>query len=254
MGNFATARIAALTILLAPVSGAQADAPFPATLGYTFFVRGEPAGHADVRITESRDLLRIESKLRVATGGVVTELSTKSEADPRTYALRIFSFEGTKAGTPVFASVAVEGDSVFGAISSGGPKKAMGRRVTPRPIVVWEDWAMDLEILLALQQAREFRNSSTRGLLLAASYSSALVTMGFTGEALVESTDRSVSARKLLVAIQGGEPFESMIHPEMRVPVYIHFPGVRAEVFLDQFFGDNPVSRYATPATPAKGR
>jgi len=254
MGNLATALIAALVLTLASPTSAEQTTTLPSKLGYTFYVRGERVGESDVRLTTDRNSLRIETKFRVDSGVDGIELSTRTEADPRTYALRSFSYRGMKGGKPVSSSVTVEGDSVYGAVAVGGDERSHGRLVTPTPILVWEDWAMDIEILLGLQQAREFKNPATRGVLLAGSYASAAVTLGFTGEAAVEAGGRTLAARKLVVAIEGGAPFESLIDPKRGIPVYIHFPAMRAEVFLDDFFGDNPASRYTAPSTPAKGR
>ncbi len=254
MGNFATARLVALIFCLLSWAGAEAATTLPPKLGYSFYVRGQRVGQSDVRITEERDVLRIESKLRVASGEATIELSTKTEADPRTYAVRSFSYRGTKAGTPVASSVTVLVDSVYGSVTVGGTTTREARRVTPTPILVWEDWVMDLEILLGLEQAREFQNPITRGLLLAGSFATAKATLGFTGEVSVDASDRSTVARKLMVGIEGGQPFESLIDSERGIPVYIGFPGIGAEVFLNDFFGDNPVSRLRpAPATP-RGR
>jgi hypothetical protein len=211
-------------------------------------VRGKRVGRSDVRVVKTADALRFESKVRVNDGVATIELNTRTEADPRTYALRTFTYEGTKGGQPVSCSVTVQGDSAFGSVAMGGPKQPRRSRVTPGPMVVWEDWVMDLEILLALQEARKVDNTSKRGLLLAGSYASAMVTLGYTGEVVVESAEKSMTVRKLVVAIQGGGPFESLVDPKRGVPVYIHFPGIQAEVFLDDFFGDNPVPKYSPAA------
>jgi hypothetical protein len=254
MGNFATARAFALILSLVSWAGAEAATTLPPKLGYTFYVRGQRVGQADVRITERKDVLRIESKLRVAAGESSIELWTKTEADPRTYAVRSFWYQGSKGGMPVSASVTVLGDSVYGMVTMGDTKTPHARRVTPTPVAVWEDWVMDLEILLGLEQAREFKNPMTRGLLLAGSYSTAKVTLGFTGEVAVEAGNRSTVARKLVVSIEGGQPFESLIDPERGIPVYIGFPGIGAEVFLNDFFGDNPASRLQPASGTSSGR
>lgn len=252
MGNFTRILGATMAVAFIAIGDTTAASTLPKTASYTFFLRGERVGQADVRITESADVLRMETKFRVANGVSVTELSTRTEADPRTYALRTFSYQGTKDGKPVAMSATIDGDSVFGWLQRGDQKMPQRQEVTPRPMVIWEDWAMDLEILLALQQAREFKNPATRGLLLAGSYSSSDVTLGFTGEVAVESETRSGTARKLLVAIQGGEPFESRIDLKKGVPMYIRFPGVGAEIFWTEFFGENPVPQYSSPqATPS---
>jgi len=252
MGNFATARIAAFIVALMSAAGAHAGTAIPKQIGYTYFVRGERVGRSDVKVTQTADVLRFESKIHVVSGEATTELSTRTEADPRTSAIRSFSYEGSKGGTPVSSSITVLGDSCYGWVSmgEGGKKEPRARRVTPGPMIVWEDWVMDLEILLALQQARASNNSSTRGIVLAASYSSAVATLGYTGDVVVESPQKSMAARKLLISIQGGSPFESLVDPERGIPVYIHFPGIQAEIFLDEFFGENPVSRYPTSVKP----
>ena len=252
MGNFATARVAALIVALTPVAGAHAGATIPKQLGYTYFVGGQPVGRSDVRVTQTADVLRFESKIHVVSGDATIELSTRTEIDPRTYVMRSFSYQGSKGGQPVSSSITVLGDSAYGWVSMGeaGKKEPHARRVTPGPMIVWEDWVMDLEIVMALQQARASNNSSTRGMILAASYSSAVATLGYTGEVVVESAQKSMAARKLMIGIQGGSPFESLVDPKQGVPVYVHFPGIKAEIFLEEFFGDNPVSRYSTAVKP----
>ena len=253
MGNFALARTAVLTLAMVAGAGSAMADPLPPKLGYTFFVRGSRVGHAEVRISQTKDVIRISSNLEVGTAQARIALSTRTEADPNTYAFRSFAFEGVKGADKVASSVTVLGDSVYGFVSTNGNRRPMGRRVFPAPIVVWEDWVPDIEILLALQEAREFKNSSTRGLLLANSFASSSVLLGYSGEAVVESDTKSMVARKLLVAIQGGEPYESLIDPKKGVPVYMRFPGIGAEIFLDDFFGDNPTPRHPTPANPAGG-
>jgi hypothetical protein len=54
-----------------------------------------------------------------------------------------------------------------------------------------------------------------------------------------------MTARKLVVIIRGAEPFESHVDPARGVPVYIRFPTSQAEAFLDEVFGENPVTFYS---------
>jgi hypothetical protein len=253
MRKFAPLLVVVLAAALSSLAAADKAPAIPSTIGYTFYVDGKRVGRTDIRVTQTRELLRFKSQLRVDSGPASIELSTQTEADPSTYALRSFSYQGTKGGAAASSAVTVAADSVLGVFSTGGPKKDAARRVNKGPVVVWEDWVMELEILLALQQGRE-QSPKTRDLVLASSFGAASVLLGYSGEVLVESQTRSIVAKKLLVAIQGGEPFESMIHPELGIPVYIRFPAVKAEVFLDQFYGDNPVSLYATRAETHGGR
>lgn len=254
MGNFASVRLAALALVLAPVVTSGGATQLPRTVGYTFFVGGARVGQSETRIVQSPGVLRFESTLRVENGPAVVELSTRTEADPVTYAIRRFSCSGTKGGKPMSTSVTVEGDSVYGSVSVGQTTSKRGLRMQSTPIVVWEDWIMDIQILLALQQARMSDRAVTMSFLLASSYSVNSVTLGYTGEASVDGDGRSLVARKLLVAIQGGDPFESFVDPGRGIPVYIRFPGVQAEAFLDDFFGDNPVPAYQPKPTAPPGQ
>lgn len=249
MGNFASVRFTALALVLTAVVTAEGATQLPRTVAYTFYLGGRRVGQSETRIVQSPGVLRFESNLRVENGPNVVELSTRTEADPTTYAIRRFSCSGTKGGKPMSTSVTVEGDSVYGSVTVGETTSKRGVRMKP-PIAVWEDWILDIQILLALQQARMGDRASTLSLLLAASYSVNSVTLGYTGEASVDGNDRSLVARKLLVAVLGGEPFESFVDPKRGVPVYIRFPGLQAEVFLDDFFGDNPASAYQPASEP----
>ncbi len=254
MGNFATACVCSLFLGLGSATAARAAEPLPKSLEYTFLVRGERVGQAVVRIETTPNTLRFASTVKVGDAENEIRLETKTEADPATYAIRSFSYSGFKGGVPVGSFVTVHKDSVTGTVTNRGKTTPKRRRVVPTPIAVWEDWVPEIEILLALQQAREFQNPMTRGMVLAASYTPAKMTLGFTGEVAVESETRSMAARKLVVSIEGGEPFESFVDPKTGVPVYIRFPGIGAEVFLNEFFGENPTTRYTIRSSAPTGR
>jgi hypothetical protein len=215
-------------------------------MGYTFYVDGRPVGRTDIRVTKSANSLRFESRMRVEIGGSTVDLSCRTEADPGTFEVRTFSFEGTKAGVPVATEVHVLGDSVYGYVGAGADRVARSRKLKYPRTILFEDWVIELQILLARTQARSGRISDTYGMVIAGSFAPTEVLAGYTGEVLVEAGSRSMAARKLAVAISGGDPFESHIDPVREIPVYIRFPGVRAEVFLDEVFGENPVSYFAT--------
>jgi len=233
-------------VLIAACGGlvAPATAKLPATLGYTFFVDGQPVGRTDIRVVETPGALKFESKTRVSTASGTIELTAQTEADPKTFAVRQFSFKGTKGDRPVETLVHVAGDSVYGEIALGGTRTPKALRLPKPRAVVFEDWLMELELLLALTQAQSKQKTSVYGLVFAGSFLPAELMAGFAGEVLVEAGERSFAARRLVVAITGAAPFESHVDPERGVPVYLRFPAVRAEVFLDEVFGDNPVTYF----------
>lgn len=230
-----------------------ACAGLPKTLSYTFFLGGKRVGHSDIRITQGRTTLLFDSKMDVKTGPKGITLTCRTEADPKTYVIRRFSFEGTKGGMPVAMDLAMEGDSAIGWNENNGDRY---NRSVPRVggDIVFEDWVMELEVLIALRQARSDHRADTYGLLFANSFLTSQVVAGYTGEVLLQGNGHSLAARKLQVEIQGGSPYLSMVDPATGVPVYLDFPGVHAEAFLDSFFGDHPESRYAPPPNKPSGR
>lgn len=244
LAHFLPAPLVACLLLAAPAEAGR----LPRTLGYTLYVDGVRVGHSGMTVTREETVLRFESRTRVELGPNVIELTSTTEADPATYAIRRFSFEGTKGGSPVAAEVVIEGDSATGWIQTvGSPERRPRSQKNPGGFMIFEDWVMDLEVLLALRQTVATTPTSTYRLIFANSFSLGDLMTGYTGEAAVESATRTFTARKLELLLSGGHPFVSHVDPATGIPVYIHFPGTRAEAFRDDFFGDNPVSRY--PAT-----
>lgn len=238
--------LAIVLVTLAPTAGAV-----PKKLAYRFYMDGQPIGRADIRVTQSPAELRFESKTRVEIGPNVVDLSCKTLADPKTYAVREFTMEGTKGGSPVAAHVTVLGDSVHGYIVSGGNRREKAKKSEYPRVLLFEDWIMELEILLAQTQAASKHPSDTYGLVFAGSFLPADITAGYTSDVLVEAGDRSMAARKLEVVIRGSSPFFSHVDPIRGVPVYLDFPAVRVEAFLEEVFGENPATRYSP--TPKNG-
>ncbi len=244
-------------LLLAGLVGATAPSAhagkLPPKLAYTFFLGGKQVGHADIRITSGSTAILFDSEMKVQLGPGAIALHCRTEADPKTFAVRRFWFEGTKGDKPVAAEVAVQGDSATGWTEVDG-NRAPRVATHPGGFFVFEDWVMELEVLLAFHQAQSDRHSDNYRVLFANSFLEADLVAGYSGESLVEAPGRSLAARKLEVAMQGATPYQSLVDPDTGVPVYLQFPGVKAEAFLDSFFGKNPESRYPAPATDPAGR
>jgi hypothetical protein len=110
--------------------------------------------------------------------------------------------------------------------------------------IMFEDWVVEHEILMALTQASSPRKTDTYGLLFTSNFSPAEVTMGYSGDILVEAGARSMTARKLVILIQGAEPYESRVDPKTGVPAYIRFVESQTEMFRDDIFGEKPLTYY----------
>lgn len=231
-------------ILLATGPGASTALAIPKTLGYTFYVEGEPVGRTDIRVTQTPGALTFDSNTRVLTGLSVIALRAHTVADPKTFVVRDFSLEGTKGEHRISCEVHVDGDSVYGFIDTGAGPQGKELKLMYPQTVVFEDWVMELQILMALAQGRSTRANNNYGMVFATSFLPTEVMMGYAGDVLVEAGSRSMAARKLVIAIRGADPFESHIDPVRGVPVYACVPVSRAEAFLDEVFGENPVTRF----------
>ena len=218
----------------------------PKTLGYSFYVKGAPAGRADIKITETPREIVFESQTHVLTGTDVIALTSRTVADPKTYALLDFSYQGTKGNHAVACQAQVRGDSAYGFVEMDGVLRDKHLKMPHKRSLLFEDWLMEHEILLALTQAASPNKTDTYGLVFTSSFSTAEITAGYTGDVLVEAGRQSVAARKLVVIIRGAEPFESHVDPVRGVPVYIRFPQSRTEIFLDEVFGENPLTFFTT--------
>ncbi len=231
-------------LLSAAATGAVAG-ELPARLGYSFYIDGKPVGRTDIRVTRSPDALVFESRTHITLAGGQIDLSCRTEADPRTFVTRRFSMKGTRGGLPVASEVTLRGDSAIGWIQRDDQR--LPRKLEqPGGFIVFEDWVMELEVLLALRQGTSSRVSDTYHVLFGNSLTPTVVIAGYTGDVIVESAARSMAARKLEIVMQGAVPFESRVDPDTGVPVYLRFTEARAEAFLDDFFGDTP-DPYFTP-------
>jgi hypothetical protein len=239
-----TSVLLCLALLVCGSSSRPAHA-LPKTLGYSFYVKGAPVGRADVKITESPASIVFESQTHVLTGTDVIALTSRTVVHPKTYAVLDFSYQGTKGNHAVACQAQVRSDSVYGFIEMDGHLKDKRLKMSQKHSLLFEDWVMEHEILLGLTQAVSPNKTDTYGLVFTSSFSPAEVTAGYTGEVLVEAGKQSMTARKLVVIIRGAEPFESHIDPKRGVPVYIRFPQSRTEIFLDEVFGENPLTLYS---------
>lgn len=233
-----------------PASAARVDS-LPKSMKYTFYIGGQPAGHSEIHLSRTPSSLIFNSTTRAGQGENVIELTCRTVADPQTFEVRSFSYKGTKGGSAVASDVHVSADSVYGTTFSVGTLLHRKQNVRGRETLIFEDWVVELQILLALRQERATRNPTTYRLVLANSFLPTDAIAGYTGEVLVEAPGRSVVASKLAVAIAGGPGFESQVDPKLGIPVCLVFPSVRTEIFLNEFFGENPSTRFPAKASPS---
>ena len=57
--------------------------------------------------------------------------------------------------------------------------------------------------------------------------------------------------KKFGIALESSFPFYMYVEKKSSLPVYMEFPGVQTEMFLQSAFGDNPQPKFSRPAAPA---
>lgn len=242
MYRLATLLVAGVLCAL-PTDGARAET-LPKTLHYSFYVQGEPAGHADIKITQTAKSLVFESQTRVLTGFSVMALTSRTVADPKTYAIRDFTYSGTKGDNTVSCEAHMRADSVYGFTETNGVLADKHLKMRYPKNIMFEDWVVEHEILMALAQAHSPQKTDTYGLLFTSNFTPAEITMGYSGDILVEAGAKSMTARKLVILIQGAQPYESHVDPKTGVPAYIRFVESQTEMFRNDIFGENPLTYY----------
>ncbi|HKW14451.1 MAG TPA: hypothetical protein VJS69_08200 [Candidatus Krumholzibacteria bacterium] len=216
----------------------------PKTMGYSFFVQGEPAGHADIKVTKTAKAVMFDSKTRVVNNYAVLAYTTHTVADPKTFLVRDFTMEGTKGDDVIRCEAHLHADSAYGYVETNGGLADKRVHMGITPTMVFEDWVVEHDVLMALAQAQAKERTTKYGLLFPSSFNTADITLGFAGDVLVEAGAKSLTARKLVVIIRGAAPYECQVDPKTGLPVYIRFPDSRTEMFLDEIFGENPLTYY----------
>lgn len=236
--------IFALLVLTQLAPGAWAKA-LPEKVGYTIYSRGEEVGHSAITITRTSDAVVFESTASVQfTPTESIELTCHTVADPKTFLIREFDFHGQRAGTKIEGRIEVEGDSLYGTVYRDDVELSSYKKSSFDRHLMLEDFVLEHEILIALAHEAAGVNPAEYGLLFPATITMAKATVAFASTLEIESDTQAVVCKKIIVAIEGSSPYAVYYDPERRLPVYMAFPQTSVEVFLDDFFGDSPVSRF----------
>ncbi|MDH3197489.1 MAG: hypothetical protein OEO21_04535 [Candidatus Krumholzibacteria bacterium] len=238
------------TFLLAAaivVLGAVADAGtprLPESFSYTIFINGQRAGRSEARVTHTEDAISIESKSWVELGQGTIEISCWTEADPHTFRVRTVRYQGVNPSALLEGTTEVSGDTVF---TNRVEQDQMIERVEVSrvggPIVI-EDFDMTYQVLLARALALSDDPVKSFGLVFASTGALLEAKAAFRSEAAVESNTQEAICKLLVVDVTNGSPYVSYYDPERGMPVYLAFPTAMTEAFLDDFFGDEPITRW----------
>jgi hypothetical protein len=235
-------------VLLAQLAPQTWANPLPGKIGYTIYARGQEVGHSDITVTRTDDAIIFDTVTRVNFQNDETlEMRSRTKADPKTYLIRSFSYDGTKAGSELSGEVVAEGDSIYSTFWEDGKERTDYRKNPYGRHLFLEDFVMSHEVLIARAQeatGADMKTPIDYGMVFPSTLTILKATVGFASTLEIESDTQAVVCKKLLVGIEGSQPFASYYDPERGLPVYMVFPQTLVEVFLDDFFGDSPITRY----------
>ena len=216
----------------------------PSESSYTIYIHGQPAGQSTLRVTETEDDLVLESASRVHYDQFKLDLKTRTVADKHTFLVKKFNWDGERTGMLIAGEAVVNGQTVDGYMVENGEKAAF-KRVSKNPqIIFMEEYVVAHQVLMALAFARSEERTVRYGLLFPSNLNMTDVTLIRGGELSVESETKETICDKYTIEITGSSPFVSYYDTKRKMPVYLAFPTSGTEEFLDEFFGDKPISRW----------
>ena len=232
-----------LSLAAALASPALADAPagLPDTLGYTVLVEGRRVGHCDIRTERRGDgMLVLHARLRLETKALNLSLEDETVVDPDTWRPVAYRWSGESNGGPYDGRIRVTGDHVAGRYRLNGGTWSEGTRRVEGPLTLFEDYAIEHQILMARAFAAAGWRDTTITVLRPSTFRFLETTFTAQGERLFQSDRREAVCRKVVIRMPGAAPFASFYDPASGLPVYVAFPGVSTELFLDSFHGPEP--------------
>jgi hypothetical protein len=234
-------------VLSIVTAAASAEAPvldLPSEFSYTIYVEGERAGSSTTKVTETAEGYILESHVLLKRADFRIDLKARTEVDKRTLLPLKFEYSGTKSGNQVEGEAIIEGKDVYCSVVENDEKFPTSRESRHPKVLVLEDYVMDHEVLLALAFARSGEDPANFGLLFPSICNVTAVSVTKGSELALESETQEAICEKYVVMIEGSSAFASFFDPQRGLPVYLAFPTTYTEVFLDDFFGDTPITRY----------
>ncbi len=239
--------IAIVLVALVAIPVAAQSGLLPLESGYTIYIHGQPAGKSTLRVTETEDDLVMESASLVHYDQFKLDLKTLTVADKQTFLVKKFTWDGERTGMLISGEAVVNGKTVEGFIVENGEKAPFKRVSKNAQIVFMEEYVVAHQVLIALVFARSDERTHRYGLLFPSNLNLTDMTLVKGSQLAIESETKEAICQNYTVEISGSSPFVGCYDAKRKMPVYLAFPMSGTEEFLDEFFGDRPVSRWAEP-------
>ena len=229
------------------------SAEFPAKATYLFYVQGVPAGKSEIECVQKDGVYVFSSTSNVVHGEFAETLSCRTEFDQKTLRPRLFQYKGVLSGDSLSGTIRVDGDSAFSDLKIGANSFSV-RVPWADPKLIFQNYVPEHLIVLAHHLAASEALVQRFTILFPSDMMFVPGAAEVASEVELATRPSPVVCKKILVAFQSSLPFYLYVDRKRNLPVYMDFPGVQTEMFLQSAYGDHPGTKYAPPEEPGTQR
>ena len=230
-------------------SGTSLSAELADQSTYLFYVQGEYAGKCDVRFSEKGDALVFESKTVIDWEDYKLELASRTEVNKKTLQPILFEYEGVKTRDKMSGTIHARGDSIWGVNTLNGAEFPSSARIT-EPLYFFQNYVSDHQVVIAWAIDRAEDPFIRFITMLPSEFMQTGTIATLDSEIELPTVPQPTVCKKFTVAMKNSSPYYLYYDPKRRAPVYMDFPSVMTEVFLDDAYDDKPPVKYERPKEP----
>lgn len=222
--------------------------PIPREFSYTYLIEGQIVGKSATKTTETADRWIFDTRSEIGFGEYKLDLVSRTEADKKTYRVLKFQYDGYKGGMMIAGEASIHADSIAGYMVENGATFPGHVQLMNDELVVFEDYVAVHQVLMVrafFEKGLELWNTD---MFLPSTFQFKEVALGTFADAYLESDYDEAVVSKVQIEMKGAHQYIIFYDKKRGMPLYMAFPGVNTEAFLDEFYGDMPVSRYRLPS------
>ncbi len=236
--------IVTIVLVVFLFSGVSAAGPLPSEFSYTILKEGKQIGTSATQVESGKKTVVFTTNTQLEFDQFELDLNTRTEVDSKTFVVQKITYDGIRMGKIIEGEYVIEGAAVNGWTSEDGNQTPYTRHAEVPRVLLLEDYVMCHEVIIANAHMATGEDVSEFGLLMPSSGMMISVQIGAGSVTALESETQEAICTKLVVAMSGSQAFASFYDPKRGLPVYLAFPAAMVEVFLDDFYGDTPISRF----------
>jgi hypothetical protein len=240
------AGITLLSVGIRPLGAAEP----PSKAIYLYFVQGQPAGKAEIQTTLEGGAYVVTSTSEIDFVDFNQTLTCRTDFAKESRRPTLFRYDGFRNDVKMSGTVRIGNGSAEGKLESGGTPYS-GRVAWNDPTYLFQDYVPDHLMMMARDLLALEKESSTFTVLFPSNMVLLPAIASNESEIELPVRPKPVVCRKFGIGFQNAAPFFVYVDSKQGIPIYVDFPSVQTEVFLQGTFGDHPATKYVAPPQPA---